>query len=141
MPRHRPPGAAEGSPASHPETASTIAGPGPSLITPERVITNVNTASTPVYDSVRAAAVEDIPSSVGRPPHHHDIYGQLCREFGNDPRSSDFGSLPPHHRANASSTRPRRSSRPIEPAPTTVEGRRRAGAHALPWWHGAPHPA
>jgi hypothetical protein len=97
----------------------------------------VNTVSTPVYDSVRAAALEGIPSPAGRPPHHLDIYGQLCREFGDDPRSSDFGSLPPHHRANAYSTHPSRSSRPTAPPPFPVEGRRRAGAHALPWWHGS----
>lgn len=97
-------------------------------------MTNVNTMSTPVYDSIRAAAIEGIPSSASPLPHHLYIYGQLCREFGADPRSSDFGSLPPHRRAHASATR---QFRPTEPAHALVEGRRRAGAHALPWWEGS----
>ena len=104
-------------------------------MTSERVMTIEYTVSTPVYDSVRAVALEGIPSSVGRPPHHFEIYGQLCSEFGADPRSSDFGILPPHRRANALSTRPTRPARPTDPAPAPVEGRRRAGAHAVPWWH------
>jgi hypothetical protein len=120
------------------------------------VTTNVNImstpVSTPVYDSDRTAVLEVISSSTRRPPRHLDIYGQLCWEFGADPRSSDFGSLPPHHRANAFPTRPTRSSRPTEPAPAPVQERRRSPAHALapvqerrpspahtlPWWHGSP---
>jgi hypothetical protein len=47
------------------------------------------TMSTPVYDSVRVAAAEGIPATTGYPPHHPDIYGQLCAEFGLDPRGGD----------------------------------------------------
>ena len=118
----------------------TIAEPEPYALTSEKVMTNVYTVSTPVYDSVRAAAFEGIPSSASQPPHHLYIYGQLCWEFGADPRSSDFGILPPHRRANATSARPTRPARPsrsTEPAHALVEGRRRAGAHALPWWEGS----
>ena len=115
MPGHRSPAAAEGSLLGRRRQPRS---PNPSLtlLTSEKVTTNVNTVSTPVsppvYDGDRTAALEVIPSSAGRPPRHLDIYGQLCWEFGADPRSSDFGTLPPHHRANAFPTRPTRSSRP-----------------------------
>jgi hypothetical protein len=61
---------------------------------------------TPVYDSVRAAAVEGIPFATGYPPRHPDIYRQLCTEIGHDPRCSaytdiagDSAVLLPGHRA------------------------------------------
>ena len=103
-------------------------------MTSEKVMTNVNTVSTPVYDSVRTSAFDGIPSSASRPPHHFYIYGQLCWEFGADPRSSDFGIPPPHRRATAFSSRPARPAWPTELAHALAEGHRRAGAHSLPWW-------
>ena len=45
--------------------------------------------STPVYESVRVAALEGIPAATGYPPHHPDIYRQLCSEFGHDPRTGE----------------------------------------------------
>ena len=135
IPGHRSPGAAEGSPA----TAITIAEPEPYAMTSEKVMTNVNTVSTPVYDSDRTAALEVIPSSAGHPPRHLDIYGQLCWEFGADPRSSDFGSLPPHHRANAFPhpsdpivSANRTSTRPGPGASALARARPRPGPGARP---------
>ena len=154
MPGHRPPAAAEGSPLPR-RRQPRWPNPSLTLLTSEKVTTNVNTVSTPVsppvYDSERTAALEVIPSSP-RPPQHLDIYAQLCREFGADPRSSNFGTLPPHHRANAFPTRATRSFRPTEPAPAPVPERRRSPAHALapvqerrpspahalPWWRCSP---
>jgi len=94
--------------------------------------------STPVYESVRVAALEGIPAATGYPPHHPDIYRQLCSEFGHDPRTGErlaprqwqalkfptSGTPGPPHPAHQSSVGP--------------GGRRRAGAHALPWWQGRP---
>ena len=45
--------------------------------------------STPVYESVRVAALDGIPAATGYPPHHPDIYRQLCSEFGHDPRTGE----------------------------------------------------
>ena len=94
--------------------------------------------STPVYESVRVAALEGIPAATGYPPHHPDIYRQLCSEFGHDPRTGErlaprqwqtlrlptSGTPGPPHPAHQSSVRP--------------GGRRRSGAHALPWRQGRP---
>ena len=92
--------------------------------------------STPVYESVRVAALEGIPAAAGYPPNHPDIYGQLCSEFGHDPRTGErlasgpalkfhtSGTNGPSHAAHEASVRP--------------GGRRRAGDHALPWWQGRP---
>ena len=92
--------------------------------------------STPVYESVRVAALEGIPTATGYPPHHPDIYGQLCSEFGHDPRTGErlasrqalkfhtSGTDGSRHAAHEASVRP--------------GGRRRPGAHALPWSQGRP---
>ena len=94
--------------------------------------------STPVYESVRVAALEGIPAATGYPPHHPDIYRQLCSEFGHDPRTGErlasrqwqalkfptSGTPGPRHPAHQASVGP--------------GGRRRAGAHALPWRQGRP---
>ena len=94
--------------------------------------------STPVYESVRVAALEGIPAATGYPPHHPDIYGQLCSEFGHDPRTGErlasrqwqalkfptSGTPGPPHPTHQSSVGP--------------GGRRRAGAHALPWRQARP---
>src|SRR5512132_150618 len=71
MPGHRPPAAAEGSPLPRRRQPRS---PNPSLtlLTSEKVTTNVNTVSTPVYDGDRTAALEVIPSSARRPPRHLD---------------------------------------------------------------------
>jgi hypothetical protein len=91
------------------------------------------TMSTPVYDSVRVAAAEGIPATTGYPPHHPDIYGQLCSEFGLDPRGGDDVD-----HTWALHSRPQRPKWAIPPAPVAPSrpGHRRAGAHALPWWQG-----
>ena len=52
--------------------------------------------STPVYDSVRTAAVEGIPFATSYPPHHPDIYRQLCAEIGHDPCKSAYGAHAGH---------------------------------------------
>ena len=94
--------------------------------------------STPVYESVRVAALEGIPAATGYPPHHPDIYRQLCSEFGHDPRTGErlasrqwpalkfptSGTHWPPHPAHEASVRP--------------GGRRRSGAHALPWRQARP---
>ena len=94
--------------------------------------------STPVYESVRVAALDGIPAATGYPPHHPDIYRQLCSEFGHDPRTGErlasqqwqalrlptSGTPGPRHPAHHASVGP--------------GGRRRAGAHALPWRQGRP---
>jgi hypothetical protein len=80
---------------------------------------------TPVYDSVRAAAVEGIPFATGYPPRHPDIYRQLCTEIGHDPRCSAYTDSAGDTRAPAWTPGTERDQR---------RGHQRAGAHALPWW-------
>jgi hypothetical protein len=80
---------------------------------------------TPVYDSVRAAAVEGIPFATGYPPRHPDIYRQLCTEIGHDPRCSAYTDIAGDTRAPAWTPGAARDQR---------RGHQRAGAHALPWW-------
>jgi hypothetical protein len=87
--------------------------------------------STPVYESVRVAAAEGIPAVTGYPPNHPDIYGQLCSEFGHDPRTGEhLASRRGSHLHTSGTDRPRQ---PAHEASVRSGGRRRAGAHALPW--------
>jgi hypothetical protein len=44
---------------------------------------------TPVYESVHVLMTEGIPSSLGVPPRHPDIYNQLCRRLGQNPLDHD----------------------------------------------------
>ena len=90
--------------------------------------------STPVYESVRVAAIEGIPTATGYPPNHPEIYGQLCSEFGHDPRTSEQFAF--RWSANVLTLGTARPSQPAHEASVRPGGRRRAGAHALPWWHG-----
>ena len=44
--------------------------------------------STPVYRERPVAATRKDPPA-RHPPHHPDIYRQLCSEFGHDPRTGE----------------------------------------------------
>jgi hypothetical protein len=90
-----------------------------------RMIRRTDREFTPVYDSVRAAAVEGIPFATGYPPRHPDIYRQLCTEIGHDPRCSAYTDTAGDSRAPAWTPGAARDQR---------RGHQRAGAHALPWW-------
>jgi hypothetical protein len=90
-----------------------------------RIIRRTDRGFTPVYDSVRAAAVEGIPFATGYPPRHPDIYRQLCTEIGHDPRCSAYTDIAGDTRAPAWTPGAARDQR---------RGHQRAGAHALPWW-------
>jgi hypothetical protein len=90
-----------------------------------RMIRRTDRELTPVYDSVRAAAVEGIPFATGYPPRHPDIYRQLCTEIGHDPRCSAYTDIAGDTRAPAWTPGAARDQR---------RGHQRAGAHALPWW-------
>jgi hypothetical protein len=90
-----------------------------------RMIRRTDRGFTPVYDSVRAAAVEGIPFATGYPPRHPDIYRQLCTEIGHDPRCSAYTDIAGDTRAPAWTPGAARDQR---------RGHQRAGAHALPWW-------
>ena len=97
--------------------------------------------STPVYESVRVAALEGIPAATGYPPHHPDIYRQLCSEFGHDPRTGER-LAPRQWQAWQALTFPTSGTHgpphPAHQASVGPGGRRRAGAHALPWRQARP---
>jgi hypothetical protein len=90
-----------------------------------RMIRRTDRGFTPVYDSVRAAAVDGIPFATGYPPRHPDIYRQLCTEIGHDPRCSAYTDIAGDTRAPASAPGAARDQR---------RGHQRDGTHALPWW-------
>jgi hypothetical protein len=90
-----------------------------------RMIRRTDRGFTPVYDSVRAAAVDGIPFATGYPPRHPDIYRQLCTEIGHDPRCSAYTDIAGDTRAPAWTPGAARDQRPLH---------QRAGAHALPGW-------
>jgi len=87
--------------------------------------TTNNQGSTPVYDSVRTAAVEGIPFATSYPPRHPDIYRQLCTEIGHNPCNSAYPANAGDTRAPASAT---------AGAQDHLRGRGQAGAHAFSWW-------
>lgn len=63
--------------------------------------THVNYASTPVYDSLRAAVLYGQQRHAGGPPRHPDIYRQLCWEFGHELMNASTGNRPHPHRADS----------------------------------------
>ena len=89
--------------------------------------------STPVYESVRVAALEGIPAATGYPPHHPDIYRQLCSEFGHDPRTGERLTSRQWPALKFPTSGIHGPPHPTYEASVGPGGRRRAGAHALPW--------
>ena len=89
--------------------------------------------STPVYESVRVAALDGIPAATGYPPHHPDIYRQLCSEFGHDPRTGERLASRQWQALKFPTSGTHGPSHPTHQASVRPGGRRRAGAPALPW--------
>jgi hypothetical protein len=74
-----------------------------------------------------------IPAATGYPPHHPDIYRQLCSEFGHDPRTGERLASRQWQALKFPTSGTHGPSHPPHQASVRPGGRRRAGAHALPW--------
>jgi hypothetical protein len=59
---------------------------------------DMNHATTPVFDSPRAAVLHGEQRHGGGPPRHPDIYRELCREFGHEVVGGRTAYIPPPRR-------------------------------------------